>query len=224
MASDSGLKALLAARKIKADGTATESAGPAAKLAGPKPEPVVVEALPESPVAKAPGKLNFLKSAKTPQPAVETKLSLDSLAATVGDEDDDDDNLLDLATVSGFIDEIPATAIPERTVPTDADKGMIQFVQTMDSIYGVLNDPELLGSVIRNIMVELKANPQYAKMIAPDDVRTWVRAMRNTMGLAKIKKQEKSKKTGTAKSKGSKALDADMEQAFADLGINMDDL
>jgi hypothetical protein len=54
----------------------------------------------------------------------------------------------------------------------------------IDGIYEIIHDPDLLGGVIRNIMVELKSNPEYTKLMAPEDFRTMVRGMRESMGLA----------------------------------------
>lgn len=127
---------------------------------------------------------------------------------------------------SQFADEIPVPKrgeIPADT-PDDIRKGMKQFIDLIDGVYGIINDPELLGGVIRSIMIELKSHPQYMQMVAKDDVRLWVKAMRDSMGLARIKKTEaKTKRSGGGAKKG-KAGDSDMEQAFADLGINFDNL
>lgn len=123
--------------------------------------------------------------------------------------------------VSQFDDETPAVK-PTREFPADADKSLLQFIDLIDGVYEILGDPELLGNVIRSIMIELKTYPQYMKMVAKDDVRQWVRAMRDSMGLAKIKKAEKSQGRKPGASKGSsKAVDADMLQAFNDLGIEL---
>lgn len=122
--------------------------------------------------------------------------------------------------VSQFDDETPAIK-PTREFPADADKSLLQFIDLIDGVYEILGDPELLGNVIRSIMIELKTYPQYMKMVAKDDVRQWVRAMRDSMGLAKIKKAEKSQGRKPGASKGSsKAVDADMLQAFNDLGVD----
>ena len=125
---------------------------------------------------------------------------------------------------SQFADELPASA-PARQLPEDIDKSGIQFVALCDQVYGLVDDPELLGNVIRGIMVELKSHPQYMKMVSKDDVRLWVKSMRDSMGLARIKKQEKKTTRGTAASaKGGKGMDKDMLDAFNDLGVNLDNL
>lgn len=90
----------------------------------------------------------------------------------------------------------------------------------IDGVYDLFHDPELLSNVIRGIMIELKSNPQYMKHVVKTDARTWVRAMRDNMGLARIKKQEK--KTKTASRSKSKATDADLMSALDDLNLSFD--
>ena len=89
----------------------------------------------------------------------------------------------------------------------------------IDSIYNILHEPDFLGSVIKNIIIELKNHPEYTRLIADEDVRQWVRGMRESMGLAKIKKQEtKAKRSGGSSAK-SKAVDEDMLADLAMLGL-----
>lgn len=111
---------------------------------------------------------------------------------------------------SGFIDEIEATA-PDRDLPPELEVGQLQFVESLDGIYGVLNDPEMFGQSVRIIMMELQENPEYIKLISDTDVHTMIRAMRNTMGLARIKKQEKSRKSPAGKKKAAVVDDKYMD-------------
>jgi hypothetical protein len=121
--------------------------------------------------------------------------------------------------VSGFYsDETPATK-PTRELPEGLAKEALGFVDMIDGVYEVLHEPELLGGVIRNIMIELKNNPEYMKLVALDDIRAWVRGMRESMGLAKVKKQEAKSKRGGG-SKKSKAVDIDMLADLDALGID----
>jgi hypothetical protein len=124
--------------------------------------------------------------------------SLESLDAT------EDEGIAPRGTgVSYFADETPATK-PTRELPEGLSKESLGFLDTLDTVYNVIHDPEILGSVITNIMVELKSNPEYARLIAPEDVRVMVRGMRESMGLARVKKQEtKAKRSGGGK-RGSK--------------------
>lgn len=152
-------------------------------------------------------------------------------ATAIDDEtspEEDEDDLSDLEEKtpyhSQFPDETPASA-PTREVPADAEKGMKQFVDLIDGVYSILDDPEMLSNVIRSIMIELKANPQYMRQVTKTDVRTWVRAMRDSMGLARIRKQEKkTTRSGSGASKAGKVMDKDMADAFADLGLDLSNL
>ena len=100
---------------------------------------------------------------------------------------------------SGFDDEIEATA-PERIFSPEMTPQMLSFIESLDSIYPVLHDPDLFGQAVRIIMLELQEHPEYKKLVGDQDVHTMIRGMRNTMGLARIRKQEKSRKaTGTGK-------------------------
>ena len=101
---------------------------------------------------------------------------------------------------SGYADEIPATA-PERKLPEGLDEQQQSFVQSLDNIYNVLSDPELFGQMIRMIMTELQSNPQYIQLITDDDVAVMIRGMRESMGLARMRKAEKKRGTTSAKSK-----------------------
>lgn len=112
-------------------------------------------------------------------------------------------------TASGFIDETPAVK-PTRTLPEGLEKQGLQFVQMLDQLYNpdMIHDTELMANVIRSMMIEMKSQRQYMKLIAPEDVNLLVRTMRNSMGLARIKKQEK--KAGTRTSRKSAKVDEDM--------------
>ena len=93
-----------------------------------------------------------------------------------------------------FADEIPSTA-PTRELPDDLTESQQAFVHSLNSIYEIVHDPELFGQVIRQIMQELQENPDYTKIMADQDVHTMLRGLRQSMGLAKIKKAEKATKT-----------------------------
>lgn len=123
--------------------------------------------------------------------------------------------------VTYFADETPAIK-PTRELPEGVTKEQLGFVENLDTIYEVIHDADLLGGVIRNIMIELKSQPEYTKLMAPDDFRTMVRGMRESMGLARVKKQEsKAKKSGGTRK--SKALDDDVMAGLDDIlgGIDL---
>ncbi len=120
--------------------------------------------------------------------------------------------------MSSFEDETPATK-PTRELPEGLSKEELSFMDMVDGVYEVLHEPDMLGGVIRNIIMELGKNPEYMRLVAPDDIRTWVRGMRDSMGLARIKKTEsKAKRSGGAGAK-SKLVDADMLADLDALGI-----
>lgn len=157
-------------------------------------------------------------------------------AATVRDSESDDGAIFGLADLagfdatddsapsrpeltSGFADEIEATA-PERAITPDLTGQQMGFIESLDSIYPVLHDPDLFGQAVRIIMLELQENPEYKKLISDQDVHTIIRGMRNTMGLAKIRKQEKSRKAGgggtAKKGRASKSQVSDDDMALLD--------
>lgn len=115
---------------------------------------------------------------------------------------------------SGFLDEIEATA-PDRDLPPDLTKQQTEFVESLDGIYQVLPDPEMFGQAVRQIMLELQENPEYIKLVQDQDVATMIRGMRNTMGLAKIRKQEKSRKSGTGTRKSARATSSVSDEDMA---------
>lgn len=196
---------------------ASQSAvGPESGDQGPPP----VEQLP----APAPKRLPFgnmgnkPKPAPAPTPAPTEKpkevLSLDNLGsfdlALIEDAGDDE-----VPEFAGFHDEIEATA-PDRELPEEMTEGMKMFVESLDSIYTILNDSQMFGQQIRQIMMELQENPEYEKLISDTDVHVMIRAMRNTMGLARVRKQAKSRKSGTtAKSRTPSRKQALMDKALS---------
>ena len=105
---------------------------------------------------------------------------------------------------SGFDDEIEATA-PDRDLPPDLLPEQLAFVESLDGIYGVLHDSEMFGQTVRMVMIELQENPEYEKLLSDSDVHTMIRGMRRTMGLARVRKQEKSRKASTNKNARKKA-------------------
>lgn len=139
---------------------------------------------------------------------------------------DADAPVVERNTGSGFDDEIEATA-PDRLLDPDVTPQQLLFIESLDSIYQVLNDPDLFGQSVRMIMMELQEFPEYKKLVSDQDVHTMIRAMRNTMGMARIRKQEKSRKTGTtrktAANKKSQVSDEDMALLSGLLGGGFDD-
>ena len=133
----------------------------------------------------------------------------------------DETETLDSTEFAGFFDEIEATA-PDRDLPEEMTPGMLGFVESLDSIYGYLNDTDMFGQSVRTIMMELQENPEYDKLISDTDVHVMIRAMRNTMGLARVRKQQKQRKTGgVSKSRSPSKKQALMDKALG-LTVSMD--
>src|SRR3546814_18716496 len=60
-------------------------------------------------------------------------------------------------------------------------------------------------------MQELQENKEFIQLVSDHDIHTMIKAIRNVMGVAKIRKEEKSskRKTGGAKRTASSKFDAD---------------
>ena len=210
-----------------------------AKTASAKP---TAPAQPESkPEAKPAAKANpFARSTPAPaastdsavaKPASPTKAltALDKLAAVDladfgSDSESEGSNSGDaeVAYFSRFADEEPATK-PERDLPSEMTDNEKAFVVQLDSMYEVIHDPDMMSTCLRTFMIELQDNPEYTRLVAPEDVRTLILGARATMGLAKVKKQEaKAKRAsgGTSKSR-KKAVDlgiGDLSDLLAGFG------
>lgn len=189
-----------AAAPVEAESPAEpEEATPPAEPAKPKGLGLNVAGSFKKPTAPVPTKTPA--SAKPKPKADDGEFSLEDLAAmnasdipSAGSDADD----------SGFPDEIEATA-PDRDLPPDLLPEQLAFVESLDGIYGVLHDSEMFGQTVRMVMIELQENPEYEKLLSDSDVHTMIRGMRRTMGLARVRKQEKSRKATTNKNARKKA-------------------
>lgn len=120
---------------------------------------------------------------------------------------------------SKFADEVPADA-PLREVEglADEEKG---FCKLLDGVYAAIHEPDLLGNVVSSLMEELQNHPEYRRLVQPKDIRTMIQGMRSAMGMARIKKQEKSRKgTGGNRAKSAKADDVDVMASLEELGLS----
>lgn len=135
----------------------------------------------------------------------------------------DDLNALDVSTVNEVSrfrheDEIPCTA-PTRELPEDLTRQQKLFVDSLDSIYTIVHDPDLFGGMIRTIMQELQENPEYVKLMGDTDVHTLIRGLRESMGMAQVKKAEKTRKAPAGK-KISKAVTDSMLSTLDELNAS----
>lgn len=226
---------------LQAQKTKLESSAPAKSA---KPVPVESESpakesadstVPAVPAAAAPKPkglgLNTASGFKKPTGPVPTKTPASAkpkpaASDTLGGEFSLEDIAgLDASTIevedngiagSGFDDEIEATA-PDRDLPPDLSGEQMAFVESLDGIYQVLHDPELFGQSVRLVMMELQENNEYEKLIADSDIHVMIRGMRRTMGLARVRKQEKSRKASTNKNARKKAGLADKDMALLNM-------
>src|SRR3546814_4821872 len=78
---------------------------------------------------------------------------------------------------SQFPDEIEATA-PARELPADLTAQQLQFVESLDVIYTVLHDADMLGHSIRSVMQELQENKEFIQLVSDHDIHTMINAIR----------------------------------------------
>lgn len=197
--------------------------------ANPTPTPPAETSMPVAPAETPKAQLKFgIKKDSTPAVAPQTVasgpvvdksdavkdstvMSLDDLA---GSEDEGSTHGSTTSGMAAFADEIPATA-PERELPADLTDSQRAFVQTLDSVYEIVHDPDLFGNMIRTIMAELQECPDYMSLVADQDVHTMIRGLRSSMGLAKIKKAEKSTKArGSKKAPPTTAMMTTADEIF----------
>src|SRR3546814_1089660 len=75
-------------------------------------------------------------------------------------------------------DLIEATA-PARELPADLTAQQLQFVESLDVIYTVLHDADMLGQSIRSVMQELQENKEFIQLVSDHDIHTMIKAIRN---------------------------------------------
>lgn len=175
----------------------------------------------KKPTAPAPTKTPASAKPKAQTESLGGEFSLEDLAGL-------DASTIEVETrnqeASGFEDEIEATA-PDRDLPPDLTAEQLSFVESLDGVYQVLHDPELFGQAVRLVMMELQDNNEYEKLLADSDIHVMIRGMRRTMGLARVRKQEKGRKAGTNKNAKAKAGVSDKDMALLDslMGGGSDD-
>lgn len=177
---------------------------------------------------KPAGGLGFLASQAAKTPAPTPSKPVDTTPEPDLDGDIDLDSLMNSSAGGGskptvraqsrFNDEVPADSPPRDN--TALDKQQMMFVDSLDSVYKIVHEPDMLGGVIKNIMMELAQKPEYRKLIQPKDIHTMIKGMRDSMGMAKIRKEEsKAKRGGGGRKKTSKVDDLDtlaaLDEAFA---------
>lgn len=91
----------------------------------------------------------------------------------------------------GYLDEVPATA-PVRDLPTELDKSQKSFIDSLNAIYTLHDDPDMFVDMVKKIMSEMQDNPDLALLLAPggEDSNAMIRGLRQQAGMAQVKKQE----------------------------------
>jgi hypothetical protein len=185
------------------------------KLAGSRPADAggsrdAVPALAEKPVA----------ADDVPDESASISADLDSLDAisstTLGEA-------VRAETPTLVMPDLVDVQVPERDLPADITTDQKAFIDQLDQIYSIVYDPELFGQFIRVIMQELQEHPEYIKLMAPEDTHVMIRGLRETMGLAQIKK-ESTKRKSTTEARAKKAPKASEFDAILDsMNLNLGD-
>ena len=202
------------------------------KPAAPQTPEVAKPSAPAAPTQGVSKGLGFLKQVAAPTPAPTPPKAADATQTKPSAPVSDDLQELLNHDVGGsaarpapiqsrFNDEVPAQS-PDRDLE-GLDKQQLMFVESLDSVYKIVHEPDMLGGVIKSIMMELAAKPEYRKLIQPKDMHTMIKGMRDSMGMARIKKEEsKAKRSGGAKKK-TKIDDLDtlaaLDEAFAGVDL-----
>jgi hypothetical protein len=93
----------------------------------------------------------------------------------------------------------------------------LEFIAQLDSVYGVQHDAQLFSQVIRNLMIEMKEDPNMEVFISDSDVQVMVRGMREALGVARQQKQARAKSPSAASRKKGVSKDAAWDEAMGDL-------
>jgi hypothetical protein len=202
-------------------------AGGASKATVGTPTQPIEDSAPVEPTPAKPKGMGFpfAKSTPAPEAPVSTPAVVESSASddpfdlanidlgAIGTQEPDSDGSDYARELVMFADLIDATA-PERTLPPEITHQQLGFVNLLDSIYDILQDSDLFAQAVRTIMSELQTNVEYIQLVSDRDVHVLIRGMRQTMGLARVRKAEKATKRKPAASK---------KQTF-DLGIDLGSL
>jgi hypothetical protein len=108
---------------------------------------------------------------------------------------------------------------PDRNLPADVTEQQLAFIAQLDAIYGLEHDAELFSQVIRNLMMEMKEDPNMVEFVSDSDKRAMVRGMREALGVARQMKVAKAKSpTAASRKKGVKS-DAAWDDIMGQVGL-----
>lgn len=138
---------------------------------------------------------------------------------------------------NGFV--VPASRAPQyklpddyipipRVLPAELTEGQQKFVEQLDGIRTVFHDSELFSQIVRGIMQDMQANPEFESIMSDEDVSYLIRGMRDAMGAAKAVAATKKRSTATGSTRAKKptALKggvAEVADLAAELGFTFGD-
>jgi hypothetical protein len=114
--------------------------------------------------------------------------------------------LSDIAATEKQTTQISKQVVEERTNPTTgidyptqkdtvAPEVLAAFNDAVQALHGSLNKPELVGHVLRRIMIETRNTPELTEFMKPEDFGAMIIGLRNSYGNAlEIKKSKQKKK------------------------------
>ena len=144
-----------------------------------------------------------------------------SLISIAGLDDADDSKLNGVDdSEEGYLDQVPATA-PVRGLPAELDDQQKGFVKSLDAIYSLHSEPDLFVDMVSKIMSDMADNPALAELLADEDSNAMIRGLRQSAGLAQVKKQESKAKRGGKSTKPNPKLDEAMATLQGLAGFNL---
>ena len=98
--------------------------------------------------------------------------------------------------VTSSAPSLPATFSQHPSQPTQfEDEHVQQFKKHFTLLLEHMQEPQVVGQLLRRIMIDLSTNPHYSEVMAPEDAGAMVRAARISYGRAvETKKTSKKKK------------------------------
>lgn len=135
------------------------------------------------------------------EPAKPAGLGLAAIAG-LGSGIPEPTQLIDEADLNDRVDglDLVDCTAPDRELPQEMTDQMISFVKSLDSIFQLVADPEMFVDMVRKTQREMQEYPALGKLLCDADVRVAIRGMRQSAGLAQVKKQAaKESRSKTAK-------------------------
>lgn len=129
-------------------------------------------------------------AALSPKPAPQSEPVPESGVYSLADIEESES--LGVAPITGFYTDMVPAEMPPRELPPELTQGQQEFLELTSGIYTCMNDPAMFSNVIRSFMQELQQHNEYDQLLVDADVNAMMAGLRSSMGMAKIKKQEKA--------------------------------